>query len=207
MQRGDRLKRRSSAADDTSSCGYSETEQIGAKGQHKEMNPSTSRSFGLKLLFPRKGWLKYFRKPQRGMSGTKAEKCEYHKHIYMYTSIFWLIILLKYLILPAIRAAIFIQKWYRQHQARQEMRKRCNWQIFQNLEYASEQDQSEVMNFDISKVERQLLRERFSYSYTSSSVTLWSTCHKLLGLETRQRSVRSHVWHFNRLCFFILLCN
>lgn len=74
--------------------------------------------------------------------------------------------------LPAIRAAIFIQKWYRQHQARQEMRKRCNWQIFQNLEYASEQDQSEVMNFDISKVERQLLRERFSYSYTSSSVTL-----------------------------------
>lgn len=84
MQRADRLKRRSSAADDTSSCGYSETEQIGAKGQHKAMNPSTSRSFGLKLLFPRKGWLKYFRKPQRGMSGTKAEKCECHKHIYMY---------------------------------------------------------------------------------------------------------------------------
>lgn len=48
--------------------------------------------------------------------------------------------------LLAIRAAIFIQKWYRQHQARQEMRKRCNWQIFQNLEYASEQDQAEVSN-------------------------------------------------------------
>lgn len=127
--------------------------------------------------------------------------------INIFICIFWLIILLKYRILPAIRAAIFIQKWYRQHQARQEMRKRCNWQIFQNLEYASEQDQSEVMNFDISKVERQLLRERFSYSYTSSSVTLWSTCHKLLGLETRQRSVRSHVWHFNRLCCFILPCN
>lgn len=58
-------------------------------------------------------------------------------------------IILNYLIFSAIRAAIFIQKWYRQHQARQEMRKRCNWQIFQNLEYASEQDQSEVMNFDI----------------------------------------------------------
>lgn len=59
--------------------------------------------------------------------------------------------ILKCLTFLAIRAAIFIQKWYRQHQARQEMRKRCNWQIFQNLEYASEQDQSEVsMKFPIS---------------------------------------------------------
>ncbi|EDV96600.1 serine/threonine-protein phosphatase rdgC isoform X2 [Drosophila grimshawi] len=47
----------------------------------------------------------------------------------------------------AIRAAIFIQKWYRRHQARQEMRKRCNWQIFQNVEYASEQDQAELYKF------------------------------------------------------------
>ncbi|XP_030372419.1 serine/threonine-protein phosphatase rdgC isoform X4 [Scaptodrosophila lebanonensis] len=46
-----------------------------------------------------------------------------------------------------IRAAIFIQKWYRQHQARREMQKRCNWQIFQNLEYASEQDQAELYKF------------------------------------------------------------
>lgn len=77
VQGGDRLKRRNSTADDASSCCPSETEQIGAKGQHKAINPpSTSRSYGLKKLFPRMGWLKHFRRPHRGMRGTKAEKCE-----------------------------------------------------------------------------------------------------------------------------------
>ncbi|XP_034481568.1 serine/threonine-protein phosphatase rdgC [Drosophila innubila] len=81
---------------------------------------ATTRTSSLLQLFHRKG-PKCFRKPQRPRSPMQAEK--------------------------SIRAAIFIQKWYRRHQARQEMRKRCNWQIFQNLEYASEQDQAELYKF------------------------------------------------------------
>ncbi|KAL7734450.1 hypothetical protein ACLKA6_010777 [Drosophila palustris] len=91
---------------------------MASKGQpHPE---ATTRTSSLLQLFHRKG-PKCFRKPQRPKSPMQAER--------------------------SIRAAIFIQKWYRQHQARQEMRKRCNWQIFQNLEYASEQDQAELYKF------------------------------------------------------------
>ncbi|ALC44362.1 rdgC, partial [Drosophila busckii] len=74
----------------------------------------------------------------------------------------------------AIRAAIFIQKWYRRHQARQEMRKRCNWQIFQNLEYASEQDQAELYKFfnDLIKHMPQAAGGAGTKSQTATHVSL-----------------------------------
>lgn len=44
----------------------------------------------------------------------------------------------------ALRAAVLIQRWFRQYIARSEMRRRCTWHIFQSIEYSGEQAQIKV---------------------------------------------------------------
>ncbi|XP_057313547.1 serine/threonine-protein phosphatase with EF-hands 2-like [Hydractinia symbiolongicarpus] len=46
-----------------------------------------------------------------------------------------------------LNSSIIIQKWFRRYKAHLEIRRRCAWKIFQEIEYSAEQDQINLYNF------------------------------------------------------------
>lgn len=46
----------------------------------------------------------------------------------------------------ALAAVVIIQTWFRRRQALFEIRRKTAWTIYQNIEYAGEQDQLKVRN-------------------------------------------------------------
>lgn len=47
----------------------------------------------------------------------------------------------------ALSSVLIIQSWFRRRKALFEMRRKAAWTIYQNIEYAGEQDQLKVSSF------------------------------------------------------------
>ncbi|TRY95858.1 hypothetical protein DNTS_021391 [Danionella cerebrum] len=79
------------------------------------------------------------------------------------------------ILLKAMKAAVLIQRWYKQYVARLEVRRRYTWNIFQSMEYADQQDQIKLYNFLGYLVD----------NFTPSS---------------RERNLISHIFRENEVC-------
>lgn len=62
------------------------------------------------------------------------------------SKIFFFIKIQLIILFEALSAVLIIQSWFRRRQAIFEIRRKAAWTIYQNIEYAGEQDQLKVIN-------------------------------------------------------------
>ncbi|XP_042665417.1 serine/threonine-protein phosphatase with EF-hands 1 isoform X1 [Centrocercus urophasianus] len=71
----------------------------------------------------------------------------------------------------AIKATVLIQRWYRCKKAQLEIRRRYSLTIFESIEYADEQEQTQLSNFFTFMLEHCVHRGEVAHTSTSSHVS------------------------------------
>eukprot|EP00041_Stephanoeca_diplocostata_P030496 m.924180 g.924180 ORF g.924180 m.924180 type:complete len:777 (+) comp23767_c0_seq15:432-2762(+) len=71
----------------------------------------------------------------------------------------------------SVQAAVIIQRWFRMYKAKLEIRRRCTWQIFTNIEFQNEKDQLGLSDFfgDLGVLKEALDHERSAQNQVCSN--------------------------------------
>ncbi|XP_065600044.1 serine/threonine-protein phosphatase with EF-hands 1 [Cyrtonyx montezumae] len=77
----------------------------------------------------------------------------------------------------AVKATMLIQRWYRCKRAQLEIRRRYSLTIFQSIEYADEQEQTQLSSFFTFMLEHYVNRDEVAHTSTSSHISPGADSH------------------------------